>query len=327
MGALCCPCLKTSTVHCATQTGDVFPIAVDNPVRKSRVRNSFIQHEIDYEASFTNVTINTTDPLQLIDGYENESLVSLKDALAPVSDQITNLQRYIKEAQVKCYFPPSPKLTFDESAAVYIYTMKWSDRCVYDCLQDAWESEDPSKLKPWFRYLKLFKNAYDKLSDTTVEVWQGQSLNKNIHMIEVLRSKTAQLYTGMGPCSPSQDDGSESLNDHGQKKKLLVGLYCVGGKSTALYGVRNSSEVIIWPGMKIVVSGRYPPDPDGSLIFHVTGVPDGKYFDRFRTLRISFYSVIALPYPYPYSEPVGKLKRTDLHFVCRNYRYCYSISM
>lgn len=280
MGALCCPCLKSSTVHCQTQTVDIFP--VDNVIRKSRAKSSPLQHEIDYEASFTNITLNTTDPLQLIQGYENEPLVPLKEALAPFDGQIENLQRYIKEAQVKCYYPPSSKLTLDESAAIYIYTMKWNAGCLSDHLQDAWKSQDPSKLRPWFRYLKLFKSAYDKLSDTKVEVWQGQSLDKDIHIREILNSKTSSIYTGMGSCSLLMDVVDEHLDDHGQRKKLLVGFYCAGGKSTALYGVRNSGEVLLWPGVKIAVSGRYPPDPNGSLTFHLTGIVDSKYPNRFQ---------------------------------------------
>ena len=63
--------------------------------------------------------------MKLIDGYEDEPLVSLEEALKPFDGKIDQLSYYIKEAKTKCHYPSEHSLTHDESAAIYIYTMKW----------------------------------------------------------------------------------------------------------------------------------------------------------------------------------------------------------
>ncbi len=240
----------------------------------TRVKSPAIQREYSSNSPFTNIYFYTSNPMKLIEGYEDEPLVSLEEALRPFDDKIDQLSYYIKEAKTKCHYPSEHSLTRDESAAIYIYTMKWGHgyESLYDHLQAAWKSEDRSELKPWFKYLRLFKSAFDKLPDAKTEIWQGNLFDKML--TEKLSSNS--LYSSMGLCSSSEKEVKEYLEKDGVKQMLLVAYKNVDGKLMTDYTAGNSNQVLVFPGMKLGVSNREIYDTNGSLIFHLTG-PTSKY--------------------------------------------------
>ncbi|CAM4928333.1 unnamed protein product [Rotaria socialis] len=93
-------------------------------------------------------------PIQLppVYGYLSHPLLPLEKALEPIASQINQLSRYKKIAINECHFPSEHGLTRDESAAVYL-----------------------SSLKPWFGYLKLFDTAIQKLPTVRKNLWRGVS--------------------------------------------------------------------------------------------------------------------------------------------------------
>jgi len=240
-----------------------------------RIESPPMKQEYSSESPFTNISISKRNPLEFIDGYLNEPLVSLEEALKPFDDKIDQLSYYIKEAKTKCHYPSEHSLTRDESAAIYIYTMKWGHGCLYDRLQEAWESKDRSKLKPWFKYLRLFKSAFDKLPDAKTEIWQGQLFDETLK--EQLHDKSFSLYSFMGLCSSSVKEVKEYLEKHGAQQMLLVAYKNVGGKSMIEYTAgNNSNQVLVFPGMKLGLLNCEMYGTNGSLIFHLTG-PTSKY--------------------------------------------------
>jgi hypothetical protein len=242
-----------------------------------RTKSPPIKREYSAKSPFTNIGISTSNPMKLIEGYEDEPLVSLEEALKPFDDKIDQLSYYIKEAKIKCHYPSEHSLTRDESAAIYIYTMKWGHgyESLYDHLQAAWKSKDRSELKPWFKYLRLFKSAFDKLPDTKTEIWQGKLFDETLK--EQLISNSLSLYSSMGLCSLSEKEVKEYLEKHGANQMLLVAYKNVDGKSMAIYAAgNNSNQVLVFPGMKLGVSNCEMYGTNGSLIFHLTG-PTSKY--------------------------------------------------
>jgi len=212
--------------------------------------------------------------MKLIEGYQDEPLVSLEEALQTFDDEIDQLSHYIKEAKEKFPYPSKHNLSSDESAAIYIYTNKWGHGCLYDRLQEAWESEDRSELKPWFKYLRLFKSAFDKLPDAKTEIWQGKSFDKTL--TEQLSSKSPLLFTSMGLCSSSEKEVKEYLEKDGVKQMLIVAYKNVDGKLMTDYTAGNSNQVLVFPGIKLGVSKCEMYGTNVSLIFHLTG-PTSKY--------------------------------------------------
>ncbi len=258
MGAKCsshCCCCKSDVIQPQSQ-----------PVT-SRVETSIYREQSGMQR-FDKISISKRNPLELINGYLNEPLVSLEDALQPFDGKIDQLSHYIKEAKTKCHYPSKHNLTRDESAAIYIYTMKWDHICLYDRLQEAWESKDRTKLEPWFKYFKLFKSGLNKLPHTNTEFWQETSFNESLK--QQLSSKSASLFTSMGSCSPSEKELQKNLEKHAGKKVIRVCYKAIGGKLVTGYTANSSGEVILWPGTKLAVT-KYGEDPTtGSLIVHLT---------------------------------------------------------
>jgi hypothetical protein len=224
------------------------------------------------------IKFSKINPLAYINGYEKEPLVSLEEALKPFGDEIDHLSDYIKVAKKHCHYPSEHYLTSDESAAIYIYTMQWKPRCVYDHLETAWNARDPStKLKPWFRYLKLLKSAFDKLPDEKKVIWQGIAYNEQDK--NKLSSKSLSMYSSMGTCSLSANEVKEYLQNKNDPKIILVGYELVNGKSMAGYTADGSNEVMIWPGTKLGLAKPVEVNDDGSLVFHLTR-QTGKHYCR-----------------------------------------------
>ena len=233
-----------------------------------------VQPEVPVSSPFVRSGLSRGNPLNLIQGFENEPLVSLEEALAPLFGKTDYLRNYINEAKVYCHHPSEHGLTSDESAAIYIYTMKWGNACLYNRLQIAWESVDASKMKVWLKYLKLFKTGYDKLPEVDEEIWQGKSFDPRLK--KELESETAPLYLTMELLSSSKTFVEQSLSNGGVTRKLLIGFERVGAKWAGDYVADSRNGAIVFPGPQVTVSKIESSDDGDSMIYHVIG-PACKY--------------------------------------------------
>ncbi|CAF2930704.1 unnamed protein product [Rotaria sp. Silwood2] len=215
---------------------------------------------------YIQIGIKSNNPLALIDGYLNEPLLSLEEALEPFDGKIDQLSHYIKEAKMKCHYPSEHNLNHDESAAIYIYTMKWGDWCLHDHLQAALNSKDQSTLKPWFKYLKLFKSALDKLPTAKAEIWQGAPFDEKLE--EQLSSEPLSVYSSMCSCSLSANEITNYLQKTVGKKIILVGYQSVNGKLLTGHTANDLQEAIMWPGIRLEVSKHVMVDACNSWILH-----------------------------------------------------------
>ena len=218
---------------------------------------------------FSHTGLSTTNPLKYAKGYENEPLVTLEEALAPLNIKIDHLKHYIHEAKTKCFYPSNPKLTLDESAAIYIYTLKWGKGCVYDKLQEAWESNQTLELKPWFKYLKLCKSAFDKLPDATGEIWQGKENDERLQ--DEINTNSSSLYTAMDLLSNSKADVQQSLNARGITDGMLISFNSVGAKSIKDYTADGKECVLIWPGANVAAAHLETSPQYGTTTLYITG--------------------------------------------------------
>ena len=103
--------------------------------------------------------------LQPISGYEDEPLLPLEEACKPLEKIIDEeLQQNVKIAKMNSK-ESKDGLSSDESASIHLYTMEWKvhENSLYAVLNRTLRSADRGKLKPWFRYLKLFLTAFFKL--------------------------------------------------------------------------------------------------------------------------------------------------------------------
>jgi hypothetical protein len=123
----------------------------------------------------TDVANESCRELTPIRGFENEPLVSLEEAVQPLIPLLDGIQNRAREAKERCKKPPADGLTVDESASIMLYTMSWNptNRCFYFVLNETLRSGDRDKLKPWFRYLKLFLTALSCLPSIAGHFFRG----------------------------------------------------------------------------------------------------------------------------------------------------------
>jgi hypothetical protein len=103
--------------------------------------------------------------LKPICGYECEPLLSLEEACKPLESILNDeLKQNISIAKMNSKTPEN-KLTQDESAAIHLYTMEWDvhENSLYMVLNRTLRLADRRKLRPWFKYLKLFLTAFFRL--------------------------------------------------------------------------------------------------------------------------------------------------------------------
>ena len=215
------------------------------------------------------VGISSTDPLLLIKGYEKEPLVSLDESLAPFDGRIQHLDAQIKQAKTHCRFPSDHHLTHDESAAIYLYSMRGDDNSVHEHLQRAWNTGDHSQMKPWFRYLRLLRSGLNKLPNAKGAVWQGTAYDSNL--VSTLQSHSLPMYTCMGSCSTSMSDRKNDLNVKSGPRMVLVGYQSIDGKDVTGYTEGNGKEVMVWPGVKLDREKITEVDGHGALTAYLVG--------------------------------------------------------
>jgi hypothetical protein len=279
----CCFCGKSKVTP--SSAPDRYKPIVSSRSESSKLESSRKGSESEAMHRFSKVNITEKDPRRRMYGFEKEPLVSLEEALKPFDGKIVNLYADIREAKEKCKRSSKHGLTVDESAAIYIYTMKWEPECVYDHLQNALSSGKRYGLKPWFKYLKLLKTALDKLPDVETETWQGTVIDKDDKDHRNLQEKlhSESLYCSLMSCSQTNNKIKDYLDNKSDKQKVLIGYKTVHGKLVTDYTANNlnkiigskTEEVIVWPGMKLGVAGPIV-NSSGLSVYHLTGQV-GKY--------------------------------------------------
>ena len=214
---------------------------------------------------FTDISINTKDPAKLIEGYEKQPLLTLEEALEPLDDDIDQLAPRIQDAKNRCNKSRKHKLTIDESAAIYVYTMKQG---VYDELQAAFKRGDKEEMKKWLKYIKLFKNGLDKLPDAKAEVWQATHYDERTK--QLLTSDEQPLFVGLGSCSPSDEDLKHHLGKDAAGRKIFIGYgLFIKAKDVTGYTANDYQELMLFPGAQLG-KGNVFVNPDGSVYIHFT---------------------------------------------------------
>ncbi|CAF1251620.1 unnamed protein product [Adineta steineri] len=114
--------------------------------------------------------------LKPIHGYEEEMLLPLKEACRPLEKILgKELRQNIIISSINS-IGCNKELTRCESSSIYLYTMEWSipENSLYAVLNRTLRLSDRKKLRPWFRYLKLFLTAFYKLPPSEYKtVWRG----------------------------------------------------------------------------------------------------------------------------------------------------------
>ena len=205
--------------------------------------------------------------LMPIYGYWSYPLVSLEQALQPILPLINQLDRYIKVAKDSCTYPCEHKLTHDESAALYLYTMEWGQESFYRLLNRALRAEDRSSLKPWFSYLKLFDTALNKLPSLKKVLWRG--VRKDIS--KGFAENQELTWWSVNSCSSSV----HVIKDFLDVNSTLFLIEAANGKDVASFtNYPNEDEVVLGPGTRLRVVGSTLDHVGGLHVVHLREVSD-----------------------------------------------------
>jgi len=203
--------------------------------------------------------------LSPIKGYQDQKLVSLNEAVQPISQFFNEIEDNIFVALHNCQ-KPSDDLTQEESASIHLYTMQFDgEPSLYLLLNQSLRTENREELKPWFLFLKLFLTALYKLPSHSKTVWRGI---KNVDLSSKYRKGIKFAWWGVSSCTTDIEvlESNAFLGKTGLR--TIFSIECMNGKSVVnhSYFKNAEKEIILMPGSYFEVIGQLNPAPQLHII-------------------------------------------------------------
>ena len=219
------------------------------------------------------------DPKQLLQpiaGYAKEPLLPLEEACEPLLDIVGRLPAHIWIAKQNSK-NPHDGLTQDESAAIHLYTMEWETGAdeppgsLYVHLNRTLKQIDRNKLRPWFKYLKLFLTALVKLPPAPQQtVWRGVRKNHS----EDYPPGEDVTWWAFSSCTTSLGvlESDQYLGNTGTR--TLFSIETFNGRTVRAHShFTTEDEILLMPGTFLEVKSRLNPAPDLYIIHLLQKVP------------------------------------------------------
>ena len=195
-----------------------------------------------------------------IAGYEDEETVSLEEAVKKIIPFVGDVSKYVQDAKQKCN-QNSALITWDESAAIYLYTMSIP---LFSRLNETLRTENRHALKPWFAFLKLFLSALDKLPSSTVTVWRAVAGDIGSSII-INKENT---WWSINSSSTALNVVEWFLGDYG----TLFTINAIYGKKIHEYSAfPDEKEVILMPGTHLLTTSEPLFFKNSLRIIHLQG--------------------------------------------------------
>ena len=207
--------------------------------------------------------------LQPISGYTHEPLLTLEEACEPLLNIVPRLPAHIWVAKQNSK-NPSDGLTQDESAAIRLYTMEWdagSDdvhSSLYAQLNRTLKQVDRTKLRPWFRYLKLFLTALAKLPPAPRQtVWRGVRKNYS----DDYTPGEEVTWWAFSSCTTSLSVLESELYLGTVGTRTLFSIETINGRTVRSHShFTTEDEILLLPGTFFEVKSRLSPASDLYLV-------------------------------------------------------------
>lgn len=197
---------------------------------------------------FIQLSYETTDFSDVLE-YLHCPVLSLEQALRPVSNRLHALDDRIKRAKKYCCHSPSSDLTRDECGALDLYAEDRGEQSLHYALNKAIRSRHRSEVKLWFGYLKLLQVALEKIPNLSITVWCGMSC----HLANNLRENQEIVWWNVTSCTSSYD----AINGLRHDYSVLCSIESLTGKNVYRYTGRiNQSEVLFLPGTRLRVKSK-----------------------------------------------------------------------
>jgi len=193
-----------------------------------------------------------------IDGYEDQDIMTLENAVEKIVPLVENIGTYVEDAKQKCNRNFNI-LTWDESASIYLYTMPTP---FFSRLNKTLRAEDRCALKPWFPFLKLFMSALKKLPSSAERVWRAVAGDIGSFPFE----ENVQIWWSVNSFSTALDVIQLYIGDMG----TLFAIDAIHGKNISEYSAfTEEQEVILMPGTRVRWKSKPLNFMDRLLIVHL----------------------------------------------------------
>jgi len=210
--------------------------------------------------------------LQPISGYAREPLLPLEEACEPLITLVPRLEAHVWIAKQNSK-NPSDDLTQDESAAIRLYTMEWdtSDSeprsSLYTHLNRTLKEINRTKLRPWFRYLKLFLTALAKLPLAPHQtVWRGVRKDQSHDYPPGAES----TWWAFSSCTTSLSVLESDLYLGKTGTRTLFSIEVFNARTIRAHShFVTEDEILLLPGTYFEVKSRLNPAP-GLYIIHLS---------------------------------------------------------
>ena len=190
-------------------------------------------------------------------GYRARSTLSLEQSVESLVQFVDKVKEYAEEAKIKS--TKSTQLTINESAAVYLYTMKTS---FYERFNQTLRTENPPALEPWLDFLKLLINGLAKLPSCKGTLWRG------VANIDASKFSVGDTFTwwSVTSCSSYASVAAGFTCDKG----ILFCINTIHGKDIKVYSeaTNGEEEVILMPGTSLRVKDK-TFDVHGFSVIHL----------------------------------------------------------
>jgi hypothetical protein len=188
-------------------------------------------------------------PFPTIDESTSDGILSLETALEPALSLVDQLDDHIKRAKQLCHLSSDHDLTEDQSAALYLYTDNYSRHSLPEVLNQALQSGDQAVIEPWLGFLKLFKNALNKLPTVKKTIWRGLPMD----IFEKLKKNEELVCWSITSCSMSSNIIKHFLTDD----SVFCSIESLDGKDVRGYTQHDSDEeVLLLPGTRFRVKSK-----------------------------------------------------------------------
>ncbi len=206
--------------------------------------------------------------LEPIGTYWQQSLVTLEKALEPVMFRFDQLDRSIKEAKKYCRDPSEHHLSRDESAAVFLYTMEGGDNSFYRLMNESLRSRNRRDAQPWFKFLKLFDTALQKLPTVRRSIWRGMSGDCS----HLFKKDEILTWWSIISCTLSITTTQRFLES--QDNGTLLMIEAKNGKDISAYSnFPDEKEVILMSGTQLRVEDN-AMDYGSLIVVHLVELDD-----------------------------------------------------
>ena len=206
--------------------------------------------------------------------YADESLLPLLEACAPLTDIVHNILFYAQLALSETPEQPPDGLTIDESAAIRLYTIEWEEnqRSLYSMLNHTLKKDDRDKLRPYFKYMKLFLTALVKVPCVPqLTVWRGVTKDVSAKF----PPDTTVIWWAFSSCTTSLPVLENNMYLGSTGDRTLFSVEAINSRTVRAHShFVTEDEVLLLPGTQMIVQSQFSPAPDLHIIHLKQVVPD-----------------------------------------------------